>query len=423
MMFRANFYLLDQTEGQGPFLDVTRKRFNENIIYVEKNRSETSYGQTYKASPANHPKKAFIPKQTPKKDDSHRERIRPLEPKFKKKPADLVHKKIRDTNRHRNVNKVDLKKYYRNDRKLKFNPPPLKDLIVDEEEGINGDVRFMLDFAVLGHAKCATTFVNGWLRQHQEVQIFEEEVCDLNHMKPAALVKKLYKDLPAGDFQRGYKCPGHFSRRPMRYFRQYFNKTKLVVGVRHPIKWFESYYNFVSRHGHNLPHPNKCIGECTPQMMGVCTQHSQFHQSLAVFGKTNVKDPKERRLLRMPRIKYQFISRIDNPIFLYHSDQLYDKNATRFERMRFDFQHYLGLAKPMPNATKYISTRGKTKAINICETQYAPVREELLKVGARASAWIRRYFLDSPQVFFSDRVYLQSLIRDFENDPCLLRKR
>ena len=131
-------------------------------------------------------------------------------------------------------------------------------------------------------------------------------------------------------------------------------------------------------------------------------------------------DPTERRLLRMHN-KYQFISPIDNPVFLYHSDQLYDKNATRFERMRTDFQHFMGLKQPMPNATKYSSTRGiaKVKAIDICDKEYQPVRDELIKVGERASAWIRRYFLDSPQVFYSDRRYLESLLRDFDTDPCL----
>jgi hypothetical protein len=37
--------------------------------------------------------------------------------------------------------------------------PKLNALIKDTEEGITGDVRFLLDFAILGHAKCATSFM------------------------------------------------------------------------------------------------------------------------------------------------------------------------------------------------------------------------------------------------------------------------
>lgn len=68
------------------------------------------------------------------------------------------------------------------------------------------------------------------------------EICDLNNRQPGTLVRRLYTDLPAGDdYLRGYKCPGHFSREPLRYFRQYFPKTRLIVGLRHPVRWFERY--------------------------------------------------------------------------------------------------------------------------------------------------------------------------------------
>jgi hypothetical protein len=118
--------------------------------------------------------------------------------------------------------------------------PPL-DRLVDADK-ITGKVDWLLDFAILGHAKCATSFVMNWLRQHESVQMWDYEVCDLNNRQPASLVRKLYQDLPAGaDYQRGFKCPGHFSREPLRYFRQYFPQTKLIVGLRHPVRWFERY--------------------------------------------------------------------------------------------------------------------------------------------------------------------------------------
>jgi hypothetical protein len=126
--------------------------------------------------------------------------------------------------------------------KTKTRRPPLSSLISDETDGIVGDVRFLLDFAILGHAKCATSFLMKWLHDHPEVQIHDAEVCDLYDAKPALLVKKLYEDLRPGEgYQRGFKCPGHFSRNSMRYFRRYFSKTNLIVGLRHPVRWFERY--------------------------------------------------------------------------------------------------------------------------------------------------------------------------------------
>jgi hypothetical protein len=120
------------------------------------------------------------------------------------------------------------------------NRPKLTDLIVDTREKITGDVRPLLDFAILGHAKCATSFLMQWLAVHPEVQIWKEEVCDLYDRQPAGLVSRLYKELAeGGQYNRGFKCPGHFSRRSLSYFQKYFPRTHLIVGLRHPIRWFE----------------------------------------------------------------------------------------------------------------------------------------------------------------------------------------
>lgn len=116
--------------------------------------------------------------------------------------------------------------------------PPLDRLV--NQDKITGSVDWLLDFAILGHAKCATTYLMNWLRQHETVQMHDREVCDLNNRQPASLVRKLYTELePGEDYLRGFKCPGHFSREPLRYFRQYFENTKLIVGLRHPVRWFE----------------------------------------------------------------------------------------------------------------------------------------------------------------------------------------
>ena len=118
--------------------------------------------------------------------------------------------------------------------------PPLNRLINENGDKITGKVDWLLDHAIIGHAKTGTTYLMNWLRAHESVQMHDREVCDLNNRQPASLVRKLYTELPAGEhYLRGFKCPGHFSREPLRYFRQYFTKTKLIVGLRHPVRWFE----------------------------------------------------------------------------------------------------------------------------------------------------------------------------------------
>lgn len=300
--------------------------------------------------------------------------------------------------------------------------PPLDSLIKDHKDGIIGDVRWTLDFAILGFAKCATSFLMRYLKSHPQVQTWDQEVCNIYDQEPAGLVHRLYTELPEGDYKRGFKCPGHFSRRPMRYFRRYFSKTVLIVGMRHPVKWFESFYNFRRRKGTDLPSPHKLIGECQPGL-DLCTDRAKFHQGLAIFGKTNMTNPTEHHLLRMAD-KYKWITPIDNPVFMYETSQLpvYDRNTTRVQTFTADLKDYLGLEGNMPKAKNETSSRGKVKAINICDREWDEVRAVLVENGRQASTWIRHHFIRSDQVFVSNRDHFESLLKQWHVDPCNVAK-
>jgi hypothetical protein len=124
-----------------------------------------------------------------------------------------------------------------------MNRPPLNQLVqISNEttmEEIVGDVRPLLDFAIMGHPKCATSFLMKWLRIHSDVQILHDEVCDIQS-QPTLLVNHLYQDLSkGGQYQRGFKCPSPLTHWSLIYLRRYFRNTRLIFGVRHPIQWFE----------------------------------------------------------------------------------------------------------------------------------------------------------------------------------------
>jgi hypothetical protein len=80
-----------------------------------------------------------------------------------------------------------------------------------------------------------------WIASHPKMQCFPEEVLDLMKYRPAALLAKMYA-LPAGTgFQRGYKSPNDISmHHVMQQLATIFPKTKLIIGLRHPVRWFES---------------------------------------------------------------------------------------------------------------------------------------------------------------------------------------
>jgi len=310
--------------------------------------------------------------------------------------------------------------------------PPLEALIDPNDDSVNGiksDVSFMLDIAILGHAKCATTFLLDWLRDHPEIQMFQREVCDLYDRKPAKLVHRLYTELLPNNethsFQRGFKCPGHFSRTPLRLLSTQFPNAKLIVGLRHPVKYFESYYNFRARHPqHNwttLPPAETLIGtnNCSnnPASQGVCTEHAKFHTNLAKLGKTNWRDEREQKLLHLTR-QQQHLTVVRNPLFLYDMEQLYDTNVTRQAQFGLDMERFLGLHSPL-NPLIPPTPEKKTKVLDICQPQYRELRDHLVNIGGRASRWILDFLLkSSSNVVVSSPEQFEAILNTWKHDPC-----
>ena len=86
---------------------------------------------------------------------------------------------------------------------------------------------------------------------HPEIQMPPTETHSLtmneaDRPKPAEMVSVLYS-LPADrDYNRGYKAPMDIlSPETIDTIAKCWPKTKLIVGLRHPIMWFESYYKYV----------------------------------------------------------------------------------------------------------------------------------------------------------------------------------
>ena len=94
---------------------------------------------------------------------------------------------------------------------------------------------------------------------------------------------------------RGYKSPGDIrSPYAIQALNNYFPNTLLIVGIRHPVLWFESLYNFKLQNLHpTLPsnywgNPNLLVGKCSSFTDFFCvgTSKGYFHVHLAQLGKT-----------------------------------------------------------------------------------------------------------------------------------------
>mmetsp|Transcript_13584 Transcript_13584/g.39606 ORF Transcript_13584/g.39606 Transcript_13584/m.39606 type:complete len:554 (-) Transcript_13584:193-1854(-) len=394
--------------------------------------------------------------------------------------------------------------------------PALSDLVSSEWEVI-GDVSWMLDFAIVGNAKCGTTFLAHYINYgSDQARMPHYEVCKLSHQDPESigefvellydelleegeekLFKKAEKDLEEqdqeeeeeleeeeeeeehqydegeydedeeleldgelstlesqeiarrhgrrdqnGNTRHGLKCPKELGTEPsLRNYAQYFPSTDFLVTVRHPVLWFQSFYNyrFASARTGPPPTPDELIGPCTddgPYLCGkrcgkttdkknVCTDRANFHHQLARFGKTPMEDPEELRLLRHNSMSVQPVR---GKIFLLELGQVFAGTESS-RTLPGDLADFLRLERDLPeiekrhhhhpeldNPEEYARTH-KYK-INICEEKYMHIREVLVEIGTEASEWIKKYFLQSGDVVVTSQHELERLLDEWSKDPC-----
>lgn len=270
--------------------------------------------------------------------------------------------------------------------------------------------------------------------------------------------------------KQGYKSPGDV-RVPwaLAALAKYFPKTVLMVGIRHPVWWFQSLYNFKVQ---NLPRhlpanywgdPNKLIGKCTKPLDFHCvgTDKGLFHVYLAMLGKTtNTSGLHEKHSNIFGRKSYTVnllhdisvdndhkaetlttwwsnrpsIIATPNPIFLFDVQQLHasrkQPESTLGLQFRRDVQSILGLDQPLgpppkkqPGKVWDIKTQQERNVnkMDICLDKYMPLRNTLMTTAREASDWILHSgFLDSPDVHVSSRHQLENVLaHEWTKDPCV----
>lgn len=306
--------------------------------------------------------------------------------------------------------------------------PPLDSLLgTGNYQNITGDVSYLLDFVIIGEAKCGTSTMMSWLGEHPEVHMYGGEMKHIARGNVQGAVTWFYKQYTSPYELIGYKNPTELGDlRSHRLIRENFPQARLVVGLRHPVRWFESMYNYRIQNGYTLPDANKLKGGCGRGMFNTCTDRAWFHIKLSILGKTKMNTTDELEPLKR-RGKWTDTSYVPNPIFLYEVDQLSDKNASRAELFRRNFHRYLGLNKTLAqvhhvkpghavdNETQY---KINQKKIDICDNTYLPLRKHLLEIATKASYWIRTYFLEVDEIHVSSREHFEEIILGWSRDPC-----
>jgi len=263
-----------------------------------------------------------------------------------------------------------------------------------------------LDFYIAGFPKCGTSTMNSTLSQSNEMTIWPKEQCDLISSDPDPVVyQKLTFVLNNNNtkVQQGLKCPTGICCSPnaVRRLQQWFPDVKLIFGIRHPVMYFQSFYNYraygILRAKDNplpIPPAETLIGDT--HYYGVGTISAKF----------------ERYLIRLQR---------DNStqwmpfkVLLYHMEQIRDDSVILRETLRT----FLNLKEPVPPFSHTNEKKTFNGTIDICDSKYDNVRRELVANGKETQRWIREEFMKNPHVVVANEDHFYELLEQWSIDPC-----
>ncbi|KAL7516637.1 hypothetical protein ACHAWX_001628 [Stephanocyclus meneghinianus] len=291
-----------------------------------------------------------------------------------------------------------------------------------------------LDFALIGFPKTGTTFLLEVLGRHPEITMPPTEFCQIHHengnkelinwMKNTTAVQSLQRQ------KYGIKCPSMIRMtNAIENVMKASNQTRLVVGVRHPVLWFQSFYNY--RVAENYWYPEKYKDSPIPSPFGLNSTHhwrecstayAKFEIFLKQLAKVSLTGDEMLQMLRSDSLWKKQLSVNPFRVFIYSSDQLQDRNKTRQSQFRHDLKEFLRLDTPLIDFNSVPKVNANTEYhpeyINICQPKYARLKNSLLTSGKQTSEWILKKFIKSSDVVVSNQDFFETTLRTWGNDPC-----
>lgn len=278
-----------------------------------------------------------------------------------------------------------------------------------------------IDFFVAGFPKCGTTSLLKTLMAHEEVIMPKHEQCIINKERYSveeafnivvSEIDKIDTGLMERKRVRGGKCPMFiWNSDRIETLARSFGAQKIVVGVRHPILFFQSFYNYRVTEFHqnaklkqngelrSPPPPESLIGQQN-QWEDVSTFSAQYEKALKSFipsGDSSVK------------------------FFIYAAEQLEGGASPIF---RNNLKDFLGLERPI----KAIGHSNKNHAlerklpfvIDICNENYSGLRALLTKNAIDTSRFLLDGFVHERNVDVGDIQQFRALVESWSEDPCLV---
>ena len=288
-----------------------------------------------------------------------------------------------------------------------------------------------LDIFIAGFPKCGTTTLLYSFIDHNETDISKDEECAITDPfmhDPVAfqqLDDALNRLSARSGIKRAIKCPlGITNERVVERLVEHSPRVKILIGVRHPVLYFQSYYNYRVTEMHDLGlhievPPIESLIERT-EWNGVSTDSARFELFLLQLGKTNVTLDDLADLLGRSRMA---IKPNTFEIFFYSLEQMNDQNTTRSQAFLQGLQEFLALESPIPplgvrNKNHFVGQDAYNETVNICKDDYNDLRQLLLQQGKTTARWIKEQFLASSDVKVANGDHLIQTLDTWQVDPC-----
>mmetsp|Transcript_20950 Transcript_20950/g.31595 ORF Transcript_20950/g.31595 Transcript_20950/m.31595 type:complete len:408 (+) Transcript_20950:176-1399(+) len=287
----------------------------------------------------------------------------------------------------------------------------------------------IIDFVIAGFPKCGTTSMEANLGYVAPMPV--ADVCTPVHQTVYYSYKNWPKQYGKGKPYRGTKCPAFLQGQWLVEWSEYLPRAKIIVGIRHPVKWFQSFWNMIANNGlasfanydpYTITKPCKSSRSCRngcPSRQLFCVHRARFHNALASLGKTALST-EERSLLGPDDIDggaNLVDNRIRNPIFLYEQTMLGEESVWE------DLRNYIGIENTLQH-DKFVSShgRGDNRDINFCNDTYDHFRAIMMPISYNVSLWLQKYFIPIAKkrddVTISNLEKFAKIVERYKFDPC-----
>ena len=310
-----------------------------------------------------------------------------------------------------------------------------------------------LSFLVAGYPKSGTTSLLYAFKRHNQTIFPSREVCGVSSKRGLDKVGRELKEAFATTTTTttttttpgssdsattssssndvtiaGVKCPQAISSpHGLQHLVEYSPELKLIVGLRHPVRLFESYYNYriTSMHDKGIQNfeapPIESLIGAENSWKDVSTDTSRFELGLQQLGKVRLSKHQMKTLMS----KHRVVAPVPFRVFLYTMEQIADHDKERSTKFGEDMQSFLGLSEPIvfthENKNHFVGAKKHPETIDICEPRYDDLRQLLVSQGNTTQKWIKEKFLKSPDVSVGGSTHhFNELLSTWANDPCTL---